>query len=419
MKRTSVKRIPANTLRAHLAQNQSADPRPDSPHPDADLLAAFAEDTLLDRERTGILAHLAACPHCRAIIHTAAASEPDRQSEELLESVPAHSSLSDSVPAYIPTAAAPPERRPVRSAFRAWFPGVALAASLIVMAATTIVFYRALHTHPAPTQTAATIPALRQPAFQQPSSPTVPINTATIAASAAPPPATHKHKHTPAPAPSTVAPVLQSEDARLRAATSSSPAPAAGAFSSRSFGDLSQQRAQNSPPAEQAQLHAQMQAQMVARRSAVAQANATQRSSTPPSSTQSVQVAPGSASAVLQTTHPAAGFIPAPRPRFRITDNGRLERSVQSSIWMPVAVAEGVQLRVVCISGADVWAGGNHLRLFHSSDNGLTWTEVHLPASADRAHAIVHIRIDGPQHLTVTDDTGSAWTTADAGATWQ
>jgi photosystem II stability/assembly factor-like uncharacterized protein len=86
---------------------------------------------------------------------------------------------------------------------------------------------------------------------------------------------------------------------------------------------------------------------------------------------------------------------------------------------MPVPIASDAHFRVVSIWGADVWAGGDHLRLFHSTDNGLTWTEVQLPATADRTHAIVHIRSDSPQKITVEDNAGSTWTTTDAGATWQ
>jgi photosystem II stability/assembly factor-like uncharacterized protein len=161
-----------------------------------------------------------------------------------------------------------------------------------------------------------------------------------------------------------------------------------------------------------------MQAQITAYRSAMAESKAAPRSSAPASSTESVQVAPSPAFGALRTTHPDAGFIPAPtpRPRFRINDRGRLERSVQSSIWMPVPIASDAHFRVVSIWGADVWAGGDHLRLFHS---GLTWTEVQLPATADRTHAIVHIRVDSPQKITLEDDTGATWTTTDAGATWQ
>jgi hypothetical protein len=188
-----------------------------------------------------------------------------------------------------------------------------------------------------------------------------------------------------------------------------------------SLGDLAQQ-AQNAPPTEQAQIHAQMQAETRAYRGAIRADKAAPRSTAPPSATESVQVEAGTAFGALQTTHPAAGFIPVPttaRPRFRITSTGQVERSVQSSVWMPVFIAADARFRIVSISGSDVWAGGDHLRLFHSADNGLTWTQVQLPATADRAHAIVHIRIDDPQHLTIENDAGSSWSTVDAGATWQ
>jgi photosystem II stability/assembly factor-like uncharacterized protein len=153
-----------------------------------------------------------------------------------------------------------------------------------------------------------------------------------------------------------------------------------------------------------------------------AMAKAAPRSPVPESSTESVQVAPSPTFlGALKTTRQVAGFIPVPtpRPRFRISDSGGIERSVESSIWMPVPIVEGVRFRVLSSFGDDVWAGGDHLRLFHSSDNGLTWTEVQLPVAADRTHAVAHIRIDDAEHVTVEEDTGSAWTTTNAGATWQ
>lgn len=110
---------------------------------------------------------------------------------------------------------------------------------------------------------------------------------------------------------------------------------------------------------------------------------------------------------------------PTPRPRFRITGSGQLERSVEPNMWTPAPVGRDVHLRVVAVFGDDVWAGGDRLRLFHSSDNGLTWTEVRLPASADGDRALVHIRVDDGQHLTVEDDAGSVWSSVDGGRTWK
>jgi photosystem II stability/assembly factor-like uncharacterized protein len=187
-----------------------------------------------------------------------------------------------------------------------------------------------------------------------------------------------------------------------------------------SLGDLSP-TAQNAPPPQQAQLQAELRANRNADQSAMARAKVAPRT-TASSSTQSVQVqAVDVLTRSLETTHPVAGFIapPTARPRFRITGSGLLERSTQPNIWVPVSVSPDARFRVISISGNDVWAGGDHLRLFHSTDNGVTWSEVHLPAAADRTRAIVHIHIDAPQHLTVEDDSGATWTTADAGATWQ
>lgn len=42
--------------------------QPAGPHPDADLLSAFAENALPEAERTGVLAHLADCGSCREVV---------------------------------------------------------------------------------------------------------------------------------------------------------------------------------------------------------------------------------------------------------------------------------------------------------------------------------------------------------------
>ena len=377
-----MKQLSPNALRTHLAHRQPADP-----HPDADLLTAFAEDALLDHERAGILAHLAACPDCRAIVHTAADAEPD--------------------PA--------PQLDPVRPQLRTWIPGVALAASLIVMAASSIVFYRTLHTSPVRTQTVASAPAQQIPSAP----PATPAPQLSATAPATAMPAAPKHARTATrTAPSTPA---QTEEARVGAAAPPPPPPRPGISSSQTLGDLAFQKAQNTPsPADEAQLQAELRGQ-TAYRGAMSAAKTAPRPA--PSSTQSVQVESSNAfTGSLQTTQPAVrGLIaaPTPRPHFRITDSGQLERSTEPGAWFPVPIAADAHFRVISISGPDVWAGGDHLRLFHSADNGLTWTEVQLPATADRAHAIVHIRIDDPRKLIVEDDTGSTWTTTDAGATWQ
>ncbi len=53
--------------------------RPVGPHPDADLLSAFAENALLDTERAQLLQHLEACANCRDIVYLAMPGSTDLQ----------------------------------------------------------------------------------------------------------------------------------------------------------------------------------------------------------------------------------------------------------------------------------------------------------------------------------------------------
>jgi photosystem II stability/assembly factor-like uncharacterized protein len=77
------------------------------------------------------------------------------------------------------------------------------------------------------------------------------------------------------------------------------------------------------------------------------------------------------------------------------------------------------KLHVVSVSGNEVWAGGENLRLEHSSDNGATWESVKLPAKNGYEHAITHIRIRTPQEGTINSDDGTSWITTDGGRTWK
>ena len=58
-------------VRSRIARKSSKN----SAHPDANLLAAFAERTLLERERVEVSAHLAECVDCREYLAVAFAME--------------------------------------------------------------------------------------------------------------------------------------------------------------------------------------------------------------------------------------------------------------------------------------------------------------------------------------------------------
>jgi hypothetical protein len=50
--------------------------QPIGEHPDADLLTAFAEQSLGERERTSVLLHLSTCPDCREMTTLVMGREP-------------------------------------------------------------------------------------------------------------------------------------------------------------------------------------------------------------------------------------------------------------------------------------------------------------------------------------------------------
>ena len=378
MRLSQVKPIPTNTLRTQLARSQAADPRPNSPHPDADQLTAFAENTLLDRERASILTHLAACESCRATLQLAAAVAPE----------------STSLPE--------PQPRPARLPLRTWLPGVAIAASVLAIAGSSILLYHATRTNAPPTQTARTTSPPPPPVA------TTPAPALSPTANTAPLSGTPKRLSARSPVPT---PSGQPEEAKVSPPPTAKSTP--GVISGPSTAPMRQQAP--SPPSEQVQAEAQIQAEMDGRRFA----RSAVKAASPNAAPRQPQNALAEESRSPNAMHGAFMATPAARAHFRINDAGQIERSTDPGIWQPVPIAQPIHFRVLSISGEDIWAGGDRLRLFHSTDNGVTWIEVHLPVTADRTHAIAHIRVDSPQKLTVESDNGDAWTTTDNGATWQ
>jgi photosystem II stability/assembly factor-like uncharacterized protein len=189
-----------------------------------------------------------------------------------------------------------------------------------------------------------------------------------------------------------------------------SPATTAGTSTRTTLGDV----ARSATPAAG---EAQVQPEQTERRSTMLAAKAARPAPSAPAIVPSAQL----------STHGDEAFhamgalmaAPASHPHFRINDTGRIERSTETGIWQPIPIDDSAKFRVLSVSGAEVWAGGDHLRLFHSTDGGITWIEIQLPVTANRDHAIAHIRIEPPQTITVESDDSNTWTSADNGATWQ
>ncbi len=75
--------------------------------------------------------------------------------------------------------------------------------------------------------------------------------------------------------------------------------------------------------------------------------------------------------------------------------------------------------RAVIANGADVWAGGLHGSLYHSTDSGNHWMQI-VPSSAGSVLTgdILSIEFPDPQHGKVLTSTPETWITPDSGQTW-
>jgi photosystem II stability/assembly factor-like uncharacterized protein len=141
-----------------------------------------------------------------------------------------------------------------------------------------------------------------------------------------------------------------------------------------------------------------------------------------PSQNADQQQATGPTTAFDSPTAPlkkTAEFASATQQHWRIDNSGHLQRSNSPGQWETLLESEHVRFRVVSITGNDVWAGGEKLRLYHSSDSGITWALSTLPPKSGQEQSIAHIHFENAQAGRVESDRGTVWTTNDGGVTWK
>ena len=142
---------------------------------------------------------------------------------------------------------------------------------------------------------------------------------------------------------------------------------------------------------------------------------------------------------------------PTSLPRWTINSGGALQRSFDGGAsWQDVSVLAGSavmnagvstetveirekdaakkmmksqagpQFRALAVNGAEVWAGGANTTLFHTSDAGAHWARV-LPSDAGVSLTgdVVSITFPDSQHGRITTSTNEAWSTEDSGQTWR
>jgi hypothetical protein len=108
-------------------------------------------------------------------------------------------------------------------------------------------------------------------------------------------------------------------------------------------------------------------------------------------------------------------------PRWTLSADGILQRSFDSGKnWQTIQVANNLVFRALAANDSDIWVGGKSGALYHSSDAGQHWVQVipvadGKPLTAD----IVTVEFSDAQHGKLTTGNREVWTTNDTGQTWQ
>ncbi len=360
---------------------------PGGHHPDANLLAAFAEKSLTDTEHARVMHHLAHCPDCRQV---------------------AAFVLPEAVPVESAEAATGSRLSP--------WPILRWGALAAMMAALAV----AITLHPSLWQNHSGVTS-NEPSANSAGSPP-PMATA-------PPPA--------------AGPPSVSANSQINAAAGKSPAQA-DTLNKKSLaarfvasGLESQQEAkeqvttldstqppakiQSAPAANAAQVSGGEVAGVPAARSApespaqsLSPAGQQDSDSTARQGLGRTQAAAGALMSRAAVSSPAA-------PRWFVNSDGKVMRAGKGgNSFETVSVADGVSFRAVAAQGDEVWAGGVDGALFYSTDGGAAWTRVAVnPESGPISATITGIQIGEPRHVTVTISSGARYLSEDAGRHWR
>ena len=108
-------------------------------------------------------------------------------------------------------------------------------------------------------------------------------------------------------------------------------------------------------------------------------------------------------------------------PRWTLSADGTLQRSFDSGrTWETIPVAGQSNFRALAADGLEIWVGGTKGALYHSSDAGQNWTQVQPAANGEvLTDDIIGVEFTDRLHGTVTTSGQQKWITADAGQSWQ
>ena len=338
-----------------------------SPHPDANLIGAFVENSLTREVRGQLTAHLAQCSECREIVFLA-----------------------------MPDMAAVQVFAPQRSSWLSWPVlrwSAAVAAVVVVAAAVSL--YR--QDHPSgPSLQSSDVPLAGRDYAPQPQA------TPQIAAP--------------------VNPVSAPADRKTAALDSASHQPA-DALKKQAKPALPENLlADRGSPASSLTRRASPQA--------ASPPAANERDENIPGRAKDAQepVTNAEAGAVAVTAAApdsvkahAALMVPIAPPRWTLTSDGVLQVSLDfGRSWRPALLPDQGTFHALAVNGAnDIWVGGEKGVLYHSADAGRRWVQV-VPSFAGQLleEDIIGIRFLNPMHGTLTTPTQETWVTEDGGVNW-
>lgn len=341
-------------------------------HPDANLLAAFAENRLVKRERAAVVGHLAQCTDCREYLALASSGEGTES------------------PAVAGAAAYPRVRR--FSPVWRWASGAAVA--LCVLA---VVWQVHVQLPPAAQSqklspvvlsaksvgSAASAVSQALPETAKDEALNVP-KVKLAKRSRKPPKKEFRATEEQAGSRVNLPMAMKSESPRITPAVPHLEMQSAQALS----GDGGHERAERGTVPMPANQSFRAFPSQLARRSPAE-----------PNARWSINAAPG-------TANNGRGAVQ------RSTDGGQT--------WETVRVSDNVDFRAAAADGLDVWAGGADGALFHSSDGGLHWAQIEVAGANTRLRGtIVTIDTRNSPQIAVTTDLGEKWISMDGGWHWR
>lgn len=366
-----------------------------SPHPDADVLTAFAENTLAANERQQVIEHLSTCTDCRDIVFLA---QPD--------AVPTQAVLAP---------------KPRRLTWITWASG---AAVVVVVASAVLLQHEQVTKTQMPVTVATTTTAEPEAKSAAPTATTAAANPTPAAKTrtAAPRQQTNLDaaKTKPADRILTGKDLSGNEEHAYMKAPIPAATPAPVATQQVIISEAAPQQVQTGP--EQRNIAGQAQPRQGLSNTAnnaniaIVNDNLAKAEPAPPAKVAKKQRADALQGTVTgYAATPTAAPVPAARAHWQISAAGLLERSYTADNWTPVLAETGAKFHVVSVIGNTVWAGGAHGALYVSHDGGATWNSVAINTTATITS--IHFSDDSQGTLETAD--GQVWKTSDGGRTWQ